>query len=104
MNIQDEALGHDRWDFFTRLGANAQTLRFEPREFIADGDKVVVLGHATWQVKPTGRTFDTAWTHVFTLRNGKMARFEAFADTAAGERAFRPDQPAQGSAATQLHH
>jgi ketosteroid isomerase-like protein len=91
-------------DFFSRLDANAQTLRFEPREFVAEGDKVIVLGHATWQAKPTGRSFDTPFIHVFTMRDGKVTRFEAHADTAAGERAFRSDQPAQPSMTSQLHH
>jgi ketosteroid isomerase-like protein len=91
-------------EFFSKLGANAHPVRFEPQEFIAEGDKVVVLGQATWQAKTTGRSFDTPFTHVFTMRDGKMARFEAYADTAAGERAFRPDQSTQTSMGTQLHH
>jgi ketosteroid isomerase-like protein len=91
-------------EFFAKLGANAHPERFEPQEFIAEGDKVVVLGQATWQAKPTGRSFHTPFTHVFTMRDGKMARFEAYADTAAGERAFRPEQSTKPSAGTQLHH
>ena len=91
-------------DYFTRLDANLQPLRFEPKEFIAEGDKVVVLGQATWLVKPTGLSFDSPWVHVFTVRDGKVSRFESFADTAAGERAFRSTQSAQPAAATQMHH
>jgi ketosteroid isomerase-like protein len=82
----------------------AQATRFEPREYIAEGDKVVVLGQATWHAKQTGRSFDTPFIHVFTMRDGKVARFEAHADTAAGERAFRADQPELGASAAQLHH
>jgi ketosteroid isomerase-like protein len=91
-------------EFFSKLDANVQPIRFEPREFIAEGDKVVVLGQATWQVKASGRSFDTPWVHVFNMRDGKMARFEAFSDTAAGERAFQPEQSAQAGMGTQLHH
>jgi ketosteroid isomerase-like protein len=91
-------------EFFTRMGGAMQPTRFEPKEFIAEGDKVVVIGHATWQVKSTGRSFDTPWVHLFTMRDGKIARFEAFADTAAGERAFRPDQGVQAQASPQLRH
>jgi ketosteroid isomerase-like protein len=91
-------------DFFSRLDATAQATRFEPREYIAEGDKVVVLGQATWHAKQTGRSFDTPFIHVFTMRDGKVARFEAHADTAAGERAFRADQPELGASAAQLHH
>lgn len=91
-------------DFFSRLDATLQATRFEPREFVAEGDKVVVLGQATWLAKPTGRSFDVPWVHVFTMRDGKVARFEAFTDTAAGERALRPNLGPQESAGKPLHH
>jgi ketosteroid isomerase-like protein len=91
-------------EFFSRMSENADPVRFEPQEFIAEGDKVVVQGQATWHAKPTGRTFDSPFTHVLTMRDGKVARFEAYADTAAGERAFRADQPAQAPVGAQLHH
>ena len=91
-------------EFFSKLDASTQAIRFEPREFIAEGDKVVVLGHATWHVKSTGRELDTPWVHVFTMRDGKMSRFEAFADTAAAERAFRSEPGIQPSTAVPLHH
>jgi len=90
--------------FFRTLDAEAQALRFEPKEFIAEGDKVVVIGEATWLCKQTGRSYDSPWVHVFTLRDGKVARFESFQDTAAGERAFRPDQPGQAAAGAPMHH
>jgi ketosteroid isomerase-like protein len=91
-------------DLFTRFDANLQAIRFEPQEFIAEGDKVVAVGLATWLVKPTGRQYDTPWMHVYTMRDGKIANIQVLTDTAAGERAFRPEQPAQASMATQLHH
>lgn len=91
--------------FFQRLDECAQPLRFEPKTFIAEGDKVVVTGEATWLARNTGRSYDSAWVHVFTVRDGKVARFESYHDTAAGERAFRPDQPGQGAGAgAPLHH
>jgi len=91
-------------DFFTKLAEGAEALNFVPKEFIAEGDKVVVVGEASWLAKPTGRSFDSPWVHVLTLRDGKIARFEAYNDTAPAERAFRPDQPAAASTAAPLHH
>lgn len=90
--------------FFAKLNDAVQTIRFEPGQFIAEHDKVVVTGEASWLAKPTGRTYESAWVHVFTLRDGKVARFQGFYDTAASERAFQPRQTAQPSAATGLHH
>ena len=91
-------------EFFTKLDASVQAIRFELLDCIAEGDKVVAVGEATWLVKPTGRQFDTPWMHLFNLRDGKIARIQAIMDTAAGERAFRAGQAAQASAGTQLHH
>lgn len=92
-------------EFFTKLNASLQAIRYEPLDFIAEGDKVVAVGEATWLVKSTGRQFDTPWMHMFTVRDGKIARIQAITDTAAGERAFRSDQAAQASSTgSQLHH
>ena len=91
-------------EFFTKLDASLQAIRFEPLEFIAEDDKVVAVGQATWLVKPTGQQFDTPWIHLCTLRDGKIARIQALTDTAASERAFRPGQTAQASMTQQLHH
>jgi uncharacterized protein len=90
--------------FFTTLGESAQPLRFEPVQLIAEGDRVVAIGQATWLAKPTGRSYDTAWVHVFLMRDGKVASFEVFYDTAAAEKAFHPDQPGDAARASLLHH
>jgi ketosteroid isomerase-like protein len=90
--------------FFQDLDRASQALRFEPKDFIAEGDKVIVTGEATWLVRDTGRTYDSPWVHVFTLRDGKVSRFEDYHDTAASERAYRPDQPGQTSTGAPLHH
>jgi ketosteroid isomerase-like protein len=90
--------------FFAKLDAAVQTIRFEPKQFIAEGDQVVVTGEASWLAKPTGRQYDSSWVHVFSLRDGKVARFEAFYDTAASERAFQPGQAGQQSSTAETRH
>jgi hypothetical protein len=90
--------------FFSELVAAMQPTRFVIKDVIAENDKVVVLGEATWLVKSTGRTYDSPWVHVFTMRDGKFIRVEALYDTAPAERAFRPDRPDQMAAATALRH
>jgi ketosteroid isomerase-like protein len=69
--------------FFSLVGENLEFQEFEPREFVAQGDMVVVLGFERSLVKPTGRTFEQEWAHVYTLRDGKVATFLALEDTAA---------------------
>ncbi len=76
-------------EFFSAL-AGAQDVRgFEPREFVAQGDKVVALGSYSWGVKKTGREFGGEWAHVFTVRDGKVVGFHEYTDTAAVTGAYR---------------
>lgn len=75
--------------FFSTLDENQEALQFEPQEFIAQGEKVVVLGHYRWRIKPTGRVFASEWVHVFTLRDGKVVGFHEYYDTAAIVEAYR---------------
>jgi ketosteroid isomerase-like protein len=69
--------------FFERLSASEDITHFEPREFIAQGDKVVVTGNYKGRTKPAGRDYDLDWLHVFTVRDGRLAAFREYLDTAA---------------------
>ena len=75
--------------FFAALDENQEVKEFEPQEFIAQGEKVVVLGQYRWRVKSTGREFSSDWVHVFTLRDGKVAGFKEYYDTDACADAYR---------------
>lgn len=92
--------------YFGLLAQSQEAMQFEPREFIAEDDKVVVCGDSQWQVRATGRSYINPWVHVFTMRDGKVARFQQFNDTAAAERAYRPlpASMSEQSAGTGLHH
>lgn len=81
-------------EFFTQLDEAEEFSTFEPHEFIAQGDKVVVLGKAVATVKSTGRTAETDWVHIFTVRDGKITGFQEFFDTAAMERAYQKAEAA----------
>lgn len=70
-------------EFFKDLNETQEILAFEPQEFIAEGDTVVVLLRYRTRVKATGRIVETDLVHVFTVRNGKVARLRQFYDTAA---------------------
>jgi uncharacterized protein len=59
-------------------------------EFVAQGDTVVVLGYEQDTARPTGRQFDQQWVQFMTIRDGKIARFRQFPDTAAVGAAFAP--------------
>ena len=54
--------------------------RFEPKQFIAQGDMVMVIGDDTSRVKATGTTMEFRFVHAFTVRNGKVVAFEEYLD------------------------
>jgi uncharacterized protein len=76
-------------EFFSTLASQQDVRSFEPHEFIAQGDKVVALGHYVWQVKANGRTYESDFAHVFTVRAGRIVGFHEFMDSAAVAKAFR---------------
>ncbi|MGA9885214.1 MAG: nuclear transport factor 2 family protein [Candidatus Acidiferrales bacterium] len=59
----------------------------EPPEFIAQGDRVMVVGFATGRVKATDRTFEDHWIFDCTVRNGKVTNIREYIDTQALARA-----------------
>jgi ketosteroid isomerase-like protein len=75
-------------EFFSMLASLQDARSFEPREFIAQGDKVGVLGHYVWQVKANGRTYESDFAHVFTVRGDKIVAFHEYTDSAAAAKAF----------------
>jgi ketosteroid isomerase-like protein len=90
--------------FFSMLDQAQDVIEFEPQNFIAEGDKVAVTGNSRWGVKATGLTYDSPWVHVFTIRDGKIIRFEQHSHTAAAEAAFRGGQGAGQAIDMSLRH
>jgi uncharacterized protein len=75
-------------EFFSSLAEDQEAVQFEPREFVAQGDKVIALGHYKWNVKPTGKQFESDFAHVFTVRNGQITAFHEYMDSAAVEAGY----------------
>jgi len=59
----------------------------EPPEFVAQGDRVLVVGFATGRIKATNKTFGDHWVLAITVRNGKLANVREYVDTQALARA-----------------
>ena len=76
-------------EFFSTLASLMDARSFEEREFIAQGDKVVVLGHYVWQVKANERIFESDFAHVYAVRGGRIVAFQEYTDSAAVAKAFR---------------
>ena len=75
--------------FFDRLSATEEITHFEPGEFIAQGDKVVVTGNYRGRTRQAGRDYDLDWLHLFTVRDGRISAFREYVDTAALAEAHR---------------
>jgi hypothetical protein len=73
---------------FSNVGEFLELQQFQAQEFIAQGDQVVVLGHARGRVKPTNHPLEYDWVQVYTLRDGKTVKFREYLDTAAIAEAF----------------
>ena len=63
----------------------------EPREYVAQGDRVLVVGFARGKVKATNRTFEDHFVFAITVRDGRLTRIREYIDTQALARASQMD-------------
>jgi ketosteroid isomerase-like protein len=75
---------------FKPLMAEWSSFALEPSDFIADGDTVVSLGHFNAVHFATGKRTEAGYAHVWTVRNGRIARFRQYIDTLSIAEASRP--------------
>lgn len=94
-NIENVPIGGKRsglkqvGQFFASVAELEESLEFEPRDFVAQGNKVAVQGQYRWRVRATGREYQSDWAHVFTVENGKVTEFQEYLDTAVLVAAFQ---------------
>lgn len=67
---------------FARLATEWQDYEAKPDSYVAQGDRVVALGHYSGRYLETGKAFRAPFAHVWTLRDGKLVRFVQYTDTA----------------------
>ena len=77
--------------FFKALGESLEPQQFDLNDFIAQDNKVVVLGYQKGRAKPTGRPYEIEFVHVWTIRDdGKFIEFRVYNDTASLVEALHP--------------
>ena len=74
-------------DLLQKASKNMETSFPKPPEFVAQGDRVLVVGFATGKVKATNRTFEDHFVFAITVRNGKLTNIREYIDTQALARA-----------------
>ena len=57
-------------------------IEYRPDEFVAQGDRVVMIGHCSWRAKTSGKVVSTPKADVWRFANGKAVEFYEFFDTA----------------------
>lgn len=77
-------------EFFKILAESDDVQSFEPLRFFAQGDMVVVLGHYSAIVKATGNLAETDWVQTFKFREGKVAEYCDYFDSAKFAEAYEP--------------
>jgi hypothetical protein len=65
----------------------------KPPEFVAQRDRVIVIGFATGTVVATKKPFEDHWVFAMTVRGGKLAQIREYIDTQALARASETNAP-----------
>ena len=78
-------------DLLQKASKNMETSFPNPPEFVAQGDRVLVVGFARGKVKATNRTFEDHFVFAITVRNGKLTNIREYVDTQALARASEMD-------------
>ena len=73
--------------FLAEIDKYEEFLKIEPHEFIAQGDKVVILGELEVRSKTTGGTYSSGFAHIIEVKDGKAISFLEYFDNAAAGRA-----------------
>ena len=68
--------------YFEEVSKQWELLSYTADEFIAQGDRVVMLGKCHWKNRQTGKTVESPKADVLRLRGGKIVDFMEYYDTA----------------------
>jgi ketosteroid isomerase-like protein len=74
-------------DLLRKASSSVETNSPTPPEFVAQGDRVMVVGFATGSIKSTKRTFEDHWVFAITVSDGKLTKIREYIDTQALARA-----------------
>ncbi len=69
-------------NMFMRLGAEWEGFTVHPMSFHGAGGSVIVEARYSGMYKRTGKSADVQACHVWDIKDGKVARFQEYVDTA----------------------
>lgn len=68
-------------NFFIEMSKTIEFTRFEPQQFMNDGNSVVVKGFFTGKSIATGKTFESEWVMIWEVIGEKVKNYQAYIDT-----------------------
>lgn len=83
--------GHSGLDDLLQKACAMEISSPTPPEYVAQGDRVLVIGFTEGKVKATHKTFEDHWVFAITVRNGKLTSIREYVDTQALARAAEVD-------------
>ena len=66
---------------FMRLGTDWEGFSVSPEEWLDAGNRLVVMGLYQGTHKGTGKTVRAQFAHVWSLKEGRVVRFQQYTDT-----------------------
>ena len=78
-------------DLLQKASETLETSYPKPFEFVAQGERVQVIGLAKGKVIATNKTFEDDWVFSISVRNGKLTNIREYVDTQALARASQMD-------------
>jgi ketosteroid isomerase-like protein len=69
-------------DYFAGLTRDWEMIEYVPEQFVAQGDRVVMLGRCTFRYKKTGKVVSTPKCDSWRFADGKAVEFYEYYDTA----------------------
>jgi len=68
--------------YFAGISRDWDMVEYRVDHFVAQGDRVVMLGHCSWRAKKTGKLVSTPKVDSWRFANGKAIEFYEYFDTA----------------------
>lgn len=68
-------------EYFAGLDRDWEMIEYVAERFVAQDDRVVMLGHCSWRSKTTGKVVTTPKADSWRFENGKAVEFYEFFDT-----------------------
>jgi uncharacterized protein len=68
--------------YLQELTRDWEMITYDMDDFIAQDDRVVVIGNVAWRNKATGKVAETPKVDIWRFRDGKVVEFAEFYDTA----------------------